>query len=109
MKLLIAVISNKDNKRLVEKLIEERYLVTKLASTGGFLKEGNTTLLIGVSDEYVDNVIDIISVTCKSRKKMYTPIAPLPETGETFIPYSREVKVGGATIFVIDIEKQMKV
>lgn len=109
MKLIVAVIQDDDANELVERLVEKKFRATKLASTGGFLKEGNTTLMIGVKEEKVDEVIEIISDMCKVRKQTYTtPIPPAGSAG-AFIPYPVDVVVGGATIFVLDIDKFVRV
>ncbi|SET05083.1 cyclic-di-AMP receptor [Anaerobranca gottschalkii] len=105
MKLVIAVIQDKDSGKLLEMLVDEGFKATKLASTGGFLKAGNTTVLIGVEDHQVDDVVGIIKQTCKSREKMVTTMSPLGGSVESYVPYPVEVIVGGATIFVVDVEK----
>ncbi|HNR04742.1 MAG TPA: cyclic-di-AMP receptor [Bacillota bacterium] len=109
MKLIIAVVQDDDVEDLVETLVKEKVYSTKLASTGGFLREGNTTLLIGVEKDKVDSVISIIKDICKSRKQTFT--TPIPPTGSAgvYIPYPIEVMVGGATIFVVDIDRFEKV
>lgn len=109
MKLIVCVVADKDSHDLLEELVNKGYRATKLASTGGFLKEGNTTLLIGVEDENVDNVISIIDRICKVRKQMITPISPLPGPAESYMSYPVEVPTGGATVFVLDVEKYLKV
>ena len=91
--------------RLIEGLVERGYRATKLASTGGFLREGNTTLLIGVEEQTVDEVIGIIKRTCRSREQLVTPISPVGGPTDLYVPYPVEVVVGGATIFVIDVER----
>lgn len=109
MKLVISVVQDDDVNELVDKLIENGFNTTKLASTGGFLREGNTTLIIGVEKERVDAVIDIIKGVCRSRKQTYnTPILPTGSAG-VFIPYPVDVVVGGATIFVVDIDRFEKI
>ncbi|MHB1392093.1 MAG: cyclic-di-AMP receptor [Clostridia bacterium] len=109
MKLVLAVVQDDDVDELMERLIKEKLSSTKLASTGGFLREGNTTLMIGVDKERVDSVITIIKDICKSRKQTFT--TPIPPTGSAgvFIPYPIDVMVGGATIFVVDIDRFEKV
>ena len=109
MKLVIAVVQDDDVDDLVEMLVKEKVSSTKLASTGGFLREGNTTLLIGVENDKVDSVISTIKDTCKSRKQTFT--TPIPPTGSAgvYIPYPIDVMVGGATIFVVDIDRFEKV
>ncbi|MCR4442130.1 MAG: cyclic-di-AMP receptor [Peptococcaceae bacterium] len=109
MKLIICVVSdNKDAHTLLEELMKKEYRVTKLASTGGFLKKGNTTLLIGVEQQQVDDVIQVIGNICQSRKQFITPIPPLPGPAEPFLSYPVEVMVGGAAVFVVDVEKSVK-
>ncbi len=109
MKLVISVISDTDASPLLNGLVQKGYRTTKLASTGGFLREGNTTMLIGVEEEQVDDVIAIISTICQSRKQLVTPIASLPGPAEPFATYPLEIAAGGATIFVVDVEKSIKV
>lgn len=110
MKLIVAVVQDKDSVRLVEALVEKGYRSTKLASTGGFLKAGNTTLLIGVEDKHVQPVVNIIKDICHSREQLITPMAPVGGNSvESYVPYPVEVLVGGATVFVLDVEKFVRV
>lgn len=109
MKLIIAVVQDQDVNRLLERLLDSGIGATKLASTGGFLKEGNTTLLIGVGEEQVDEVIGLIKETCKARKQLVTPLAAVGRSISAFIPRPVEVPVGGATIFVMNVERFEKV
>jgi uncharacterized protein YaaQ len=109
MKLILAVVQDDDVDELAEKLVKEKVNSTKLASTGGFLREGNTTLMIGVEADRVESVISIIKDVCKSRRQTLT--TPIPPTGSSgvFIPYPIDVMVGGATIFVVDVDRFEKV
>jgi len=109
MKLVIAIVQDEDAPRLVDKLMKTGYSVTKLASTGGFLRSGNTTILTGVEDEEVDDVIRIIEELCKSRKMITTPPPPVTWSSGVYMAYPVEVQVGGATIFVVNINKFKKV
>lgn len=104
MKLVMAVIQDKDSNRLLQALGEERFQVTKLASTGGFLKEGNTTLIIGCKDENVDDVLQIIKGNCSQREQMVAPISPMGGSADSYIPKPVKVEVGGATVFVLPVE-----
>lgn len=104
MKLILAVIQDKDSNRLINALGEEDFKTTKLASTGGFLKEGNTTLMIGCEDEEVDKVLEIIEDNCSQREQMVAPISPMGGTAESYIPKPVKVEVGGATVFILPIE-----
>ncbi len=107
MKLLIVIVQDQDSLSLVSELTEMDYRVTKLASTGGFLKSGNTTLLIGVEDEKVDHVLSIVESNCKTRE-ITTSLLTVSMPGDTYIPYPLEVKIGGATVFILDVEKHIK-
>lgn len=109
MKLIVCIVSDQDAPSLLEELMDKGYRATKLASTGGFLKEGNTTLLMGVTEEQMDNVIEITKNICKVRQQVITPISPLPGPTESFGPLPLEVSAGGATIFVLNVEKHLKV
>lgn len=108
MKLVFAIVSNDDGGNVMSELNKNEFSVTKLCSTGGFLRAGNTTLLVGVEEEKVDEVIKIIEKKSKSREIVMSTSIP---SGD-FVgipPYPMEVTVGGATIFVLDVEKFVKV
>lgn len=109
MKLIIAVVNDKDAGPLMEDLIENNYQATKLASTGGFLREGNTTLMIGLADTDVDKVMELLKKNCKSRKKTVTPVAPVGNSLDVSMSFPTEVQVGGATVFVVNVEKWEKI
>lgn len=105
MKLIMAVIQDKDSTRLSNALIKANYRATKLASTGGFLKSGNTTFLIGVEDAQMDEALDIIKENCQSRDQLVAPISPMGGNADSYVPYPIEVQVGGATVFVLPVER----
>jgi uncharacterized protein YaaQ len=105
MKLVIAVVQDKDSNRLLTALMENNIRTTKLASTGGFLKAGNTTFMIGVEDYRVEKVLDIIKENCKSRDQLVAPVSPMGGNADSYVPYPVEVEVGGATVFVLPIEQ----
>ena len=108
MKLIIAIVQDEDAARLVSNLMNEGYSVTKLATTGGFLRAGNTTLLLGVDEEKFQGAMDIIEKVCKSRKQ----IAPSPTSmvgmPGSYTPYPIEVVVGGAIVFVLTVDQFLK-
>ena len=108
MKLIVAIVQDQDAISLIDDLTDMDYRVTKLASTGGFLKSGNTTLLIGVEDEEVEEVISIVDRNCKTRE-VTTSLLNMTMPGETYIPYPLEVKVGGATLFILDVEQYIRI
>ncbi|WP_048601148.1 cyclic-di-AMP receptor [Rubeoparvulum massiliense] len=104
MKLIIAVVQDKDSNRLSNALIEAEFRATKLASTGGFLRAGNTTFLIGVDNKEVEHVMDIIKSNCKTREQIIAPPSAIGSSVEPYVSYPVEVQVGGATVFVLPVE-----
>lgn len=105
MKLIMAVVQDKDSNKLSDALIKADYRATKLASTGGFLKAGNTTFLIGTEDKNVNDVMGIIKANCQSRDQLVAPISPMGGNADSYVPYPVEVQVGGATVFVLPVEQ----
>ena len=69
MKLIIAIIKDEDNDAVSKALTEKDFRVTFIASTGGFLRSGRSTLLIGVEDEQVETALEIIRNSCKQPNK----------------------------------------
>ncbi len=110
MKLIIAIVQNEDVNKLVATLREKGYSSTKLASTGGFLSSGNTTLLIGTDNEKVDDVLSIIKDICKTKKKITAAMPPSTcVTVGGYLPHTIEVTVGGAVVFVTDVDRFEKI
>jgi uncharacterized protein YaaQ len=108
MKLILAIINKEDSTIVSQALVKARYSVTKLATTGGFLKAGNITMIIGTEDEKVQEVIDIIR--SKSQRRTQITASPMPMSASaSFTPYPIEVQIGGATIFVLDVDRFEKV
>ena len=64
MKLLFVIVRDKDDENVVQRLVENEYRVTRVASTGGFLRRGNATLMVGIEEEKVDAVIDLLKQAC---------------------------------------------
>ena len=107
MKLILAIINKEDSTVVSQALTKSRYSVTKLATTGGFLMSSNVTLIIGTEDEKVDDVIRIIGEHSQKRTEI------VPSTVMYGIGVSTsihlEVTVGGATIFVLPVDRFEKV
>ena len=110
MKLIIAIVQDEDSSRLVNQLMKNGYGVTKLATTGGFLRAGKTTLLIGVDDEKMSTVMSIIEDVCQSRKQMTAAPSTMANMGGMpgAASYPVEVTVGGATVFVLTVDQFIK-
>lgn len=112
MKMIYAIVHSEDGDAVTEALTTDGYIVTKLATTGGFLRRGNTTLLIGVEEEEVDKVIEIVKKESGKREHIlynmpYTQTGGIPITGYGAVPTMADM--GGATIFVMDVERFEKV
>ena len=109
MKLVFAIVSNDDGNTVMRELNKEGFSVTKMASTGGFLRAGNTTLLVGTEEEKVEPCINIIEKHSAKRKQVV--FSPEPYIGGTagYASLPSEIEVGGATIFVVDVERFEKV
>ena len=110
MKLIIAIVQDEDAPDVIDTLTDGNYRVTKLATTGGFLKSGNTTLMVGIEEDKVDEVIGIVKETCKKRKEiLVTPTTLNGGEGGYMQQYPVEINVGGATVFVIDVDQFIKI
>ncbi|MGI8922901.1 MAG: cyclic-di-AMP receptor [Fimbriimonadales bacterium] len=105
MKLVVAVVHSCDKNRVVEDLVRNGFKFTIIGSTGGFLREGNTTFLIGVGDGEKDAVISLIQQNCKAREQMVNVLPPDASPVGTFVPSPIKVPVGGAIAFVLDVEQ----
>jgi uncharacterized protein YaaQ len=105
VKLVVAIVHNEDAGALVDALLDGEYRATRLHSSGGFLKQTNATIILGVEDESVEAVLGIIRETCNARTQVVNPMPPIMEPGEFFMPYPLEVEVGGATVFVLPVER----
>ena len=108
MKLIIAIVQDEDASRLISQLMNDGFGVTKLATTGGFLRAGNTTLLVGVADDRFQAAMDVIEKVCKSRKQIAPSPASMVGMPGSYTPYPIEVVVGGATIFVLTVDQFIK-
>jgi uncharacterized protein YaaQ len=105
VKLVVAIVHSEDAGALVNALLDKEFRATRLHSSGGFLKQSNATIFLGVEEGEVDEVIDIVRANCTSRTQVVNPMPPIMEPGEFFMPYPLEVEVGGATVFVLPVER----
>ena len=108
MKLVFAIVRDSDASALLDAFAERHIGATRLASTGGFLREGNTTFLIGVEDDRVQEVISVITECCPRRLEAAPQFMPgtgqMPSGG---VPV--EVHVGGAIVFVTGVESFIRI
>jgi len=109
MKLVIAVVQGKDAEPLLGALTENGHRATQINSAGGFLRESNVTLLIGVEETQVADVLRVIGDNCHSRTRFVNPLMPIMEPGEFYVPNPVEVLIGGATVFVLAVSRYERV
>ncbi len=110
MKLIIAIVQDEDSSKLLSRLMQKGFGVTKLATTGGFLKAGNTTLLLGVDEDRIQEAVHIVESVCKSRKQMTTATTSISGiTHGEYAAFPVEVTVGGATLFVLTVDQFLKI
>ena len=108
MKLIMAIVSSDDSREVLERLTEAGYRATVIGTTGGFLREGNTTIFLGTEDARVQPAIDLLRQTCRRRTQWVSPLPTLEGPGlEMSEPI--EVSVGGAVVFVMDVEQSVTV
>lgn len=105
LKLVIIIASDSDADKLMKKLVEQGYPATKVSSTGGFLRKGNATILSGVDASDVDQIVAMVRMECYARAE-YVPVQTLPFFGEgSVVQEPIEVRVGGAIVFVLNVER----
>lgn len=109
MKLVVAIVQTDDAGKLTDALRERNFQFTLISTTGGFLREGNATILIGVDIAQLEEVLAIIKKNCVTRTQFVNPMPPVMEPGELYLAQPVEVQVGGATVFVIDVERFEKI
>ena len=107
MKMVMCVIDDIDAYALLDELAKEKFMATKLSTSGGFLRRGNTTLLIGVEEEKKDELLETIRRICKPRKQM-VPVSPVFAMEESVVPTDIEIRIGGAVVFVLDVTEHFK-
>ncbi|MDO4416126.1 MAG: cyclic-di-AMP receptor [Erysipelotrichaceae bacterium] len=106
MKLILAIVSNDDAPAVSTALTKNNFYITRLATTGGFLRAGNTTIIVGTEDEKVDRVIELIGSEAKRRTEI-VPSTASYDIGR-YASFPVEVQIGGATIFVLDVDQFVK-
>ena len=106
MKLILAIVSNDDASAVTSALTKNNFYITRLATTGGFLRAGNTTLIVGTEDELVEKCIKIIESEAQRRTEI-VPSTASYDIGR-YASFPVEVQIGGATIFVLNVEQFMK-
>jgi uncharacterized protein YaaQ len=109
MKLVIAVVQGEDAQRTVEALTMAGISSTRVSSTGGFLQQGNVTILVGIEEAKVPDTLRIIRQNCRERSRYLTPVMPSAEPNDFLSAFPVEVQVGGATVFVVPVDSFEKI
>lgn len=105
--MIIAIVSSDDANKVQKALVSEKFFSTRLSSTGSFLRAGNVTFMIGLNDEKVPQALEIIEAHSKKRSKL-VPNTIVNEFG-SFSALPIEVEVGGATVFVLNVDQFVKI
>lgn len=104
MKMIVAIVHSDDAGDVTRALSDAGFGATHLKSAGGFLRRQNATIFAGVAERDVDRALGIIREQCHARSEQVSPLPPIVEPGEVYMPYPMEVEVGGATVFVLDVD-----
>ena len=105
MKLVMSIVNSDDARPLLDVLSRAGHRATMISTTGGFLREGNSTIFIGVEDNLVQDVLSAIRDNCHTRTQYVNPLPPIMEPGELYMPTPVEVQIGGATVFVLNVDR----
>ncbi len=105
MKMITAIINYKDTNRVCQALTEKGFEHTRLTTTGGFLRAGNTTVLMGVDEARLEEALDIIKINCKRRKEAVPEMPPADMPAGIYHQFPTEVTVGGAIVFITEVAR----
>ena len=105
MKLAVCIVHNRDRGRITDELVKAGFKFTVIGSTGGFLREGNTTILIGVEEAELPTLEKLIGQNCQSREQLVNVMPFEAAPAGAFIPSPVKVPVGGAVMFVLNVEQ----
>ena len=105
MKLVIAVVQGQDTDPLLHALTAANFRLTVVDSVGGFLRERNATILIGLEDARLDELWKILTANCQTRVDFISPYTPALGPGDMYLSQPVEVQVGGATVWVLPVER----
>lgn len=109
MKLIIVVVHVNEADELMRSLVSRGFSATKVDTSGGLLRQGNVTLLIGVQEDVVGDAISLIKRNGQTRSRQINPLLPIAEPGEVFVANPVEAQTGGATVFVVGVERYERI
>ncbi|MER3497023.1 MAG: hypothetical protein C4320_09915 [Armatimonadota bacterium] len=104
MKLAILIVHHRDKGRVTDALVKGGFKFTMIGSSGGFLREGSTTLLLGIEPAELDALRELVAENCQTREQMVSVGAFEAAQVATFAPGAVSVSVGGAVLFTLDVE-----
>ncbi len=102
--MVLAIVQDEDAPALSDAVVSRGYAVTRMATVGSFLRAGNSTLLIGINDRHLIGLIYLIREHCRARI-VYLPAAAPTDLAEPLLLQPLEVEVGGAVVFIIEVER----
>jgi len=108
MQLLVVIAQNEDAELLSQRLSAVDLRATKIDTVGGFLARGNVTLLLGVEDDRVEDVLGVIRATCRARRRFVNPLLSAADGLSITVPgpiIPMEVEVGGAVVFSLPVRR----
>jgi uncharacterized protein YaaQ len=109
MKLIVAVVRSKDAEGLLRALGARGVRATTIDSSGGLFRRGNVALFVGVEDGWVGDVVGSIKRQCQTRTQVVNPLLPVAEPADAFVADPIEGQEGGATVFVLDVERYERI
>ena len=109
MKLLIAIINKRDIRHLSDALVDDGIRFTEIGSTGGFLRAGNVTLLIGLEDQHVERTLSVIQSHCHAREETVNVAHVGTQLDALGMGEAITTMVGGAQVFIVHAERVMVV
>ncbi len=105
MKMITAIVNYKDTNKVCHALTQKGFEHTRLSTTGGFLRAGNTTVLMGVEDARLEEALEIINNNCKKRKESVPEMPPADMPAGIYNQFPAEVTVGGAIVFITEVQR----
>ena len=104
MKLVIVILQGEDAPTVLAALTQRGYGATRISTAGGFLRKSNATLLLGVDDDQIEDVLALLRENSQTRTELVYP-SPMSDIGTPIFVEPYDVQVGGATIFILDVEE----
>ena len=108
MKMVMSIVQSDDAATLIDDLVARGHRVTRINTAGGFLQQGNATILLGVDDDLVNDVLRIIRTNCHTRLQFRSPTFAGAEVADFAAIGPIEVQVGGATTWIFDVEQVVR-